>query len=66
MEQKQTDAGLGVIGSLWVALIVLKIIGYLPSLPWWIIVPFPILAVVIMMMAIIFAGALIYVLIKEK
>ena len=38
------NRGIKPIGLLWVALIVLKIIGYLTNISWWLIIPFPVLA----------------------
>ena len=63
--QQQANTGLGAVGLLWVALIVLKIVGYLPSLSWWIVVLFPIITWVVILVMVLLC-AFIYVLIKER
>ena len=43
-EESSTKTGIGPIGLLWVALIILKILGYLDIMSWWLIIPFPLIA----------------------
>ena len=58
-----SNGGVGVVGLLWVALIVLKILGYI-TWSWWLVITFPIMAFVAVM-CFIFLCFAIFVLLKK-